>query len=118
MSLAPTPENIQALCSYLSLTIDADASKRKGGNLHSNISKFAYSLYLAEGVLTSMIPKPGFPLLLLKIVEITGVGNHVKLAGAVFFKNLVKNHWGDVRSFDVASSDFCIERRIDHNQYY
>ncbi len=48
-----------------------------------------------------MIPKPGFPILLLHILELKEVSEPIRQAGAVFFKNLVKIYWTNVCSYSL-----------------
>lgn len=86
-------ETVKVLCGALAQTVDPDQTKRKQGNL------FCYSclIFKAESFLNSNVTKEGFPVLLLKILEANEIDQSIRQAGAIFFKNLVKNYWGNVR---------------------
>ncbi|KAK6541749.1 importin-alpha export receptor [Orbilia ellipsospora] len=49
----------------------------------------------AETQLKSAEATPGFPLILLHIVATPDLPNNVRLAGALFFKNLIRRSWTD-----------------------
>lgn len=50
----------------------------------------------AEAQLRSLEAQPGFALVLLQVVSNTSIPSDVCLAGALFFKNLIKRRWTDV----------------------
>lgn len=76
----PTPENLNALSTYLKQTMSPEAGVRKP----------------AEDFLRSVENQPGFPLLLLTLL---GSENNdpetqsIKLAASINFKNYIKRNW-------------------------
>lgn len=101
----PTPENIAALSNYLAQSLDPRTRRA------------------AEASLAQAERQPGFPLLLLALVqnEATEGGYPVRLAAALFFKNLCRRGWQEVRACTIVAQALCsqadptkIRRRLIH----
>ena len=88
----PTPENLQALSTYLKQTMSPETQVRKP----------------AEDFLRSVEGQKGFPLLLLTLL---GSDNNdpeaisIKLAAAINFKNYIKRNWKIVS--ELFSLSYC-----------
>ena len=72
-----TPENLQALATYLTHTLSEDYHARKQ----------------AEDYLISVEATQNYALLLLQLADTQEVGSHVRLAASIMFKNFVKRNW-------------------------
>lgn len=77
-------QNVAALVHYLNETLVPDPARRK----------------TAENFLESQSKQAGFPILMLKILEIGDLDVPVRLGASVFFKNMVKKHWAEENFFN------------------
>jgi exportin-2 (importin alpha re-exporter) len=60
----------------------------------------------AESMLKGMETQPGFPITLLHVVANDGVSSSSRLAGALYFKNLVKRKWiNDQGEYQISQTD-------------
>jgi exportin-2 (importin alpha re-exporter) len=65
----------------------------------NNKSSLHYLIILAEDLLKSLEKQPGASIFVLQLLQRTDIDLPTRLAAAVFFKNLVKNNWAQVRLF-------------------
>ncbi|KAG7194699.1 importin-alpha export receptor [Scheffersomyces spartinae] len=62
----------------------------------------------AEGLLRSIETQPGFPTNLLHVIALTSINDSIRLAGALFFKNLIKRKWMDEDgNYLLSQDDIC-----------
>jgi len=82
LEMDPSPQNLATLASLLQQTLSNDVNTRK----------------TAEQTLAGVETTQGFPICLLVLLKSDGnVPAVVQSASVVYFKNLVKKHWPQVR---------------------
>lgn len=77
-----TEDNLNGLRNYLEQTLSADANTRKN----------------AEAFLKSVEVQPGYPILVLKVIEQSSdvASKSIRQAASVLFKNYIVKHWDPV----------------------
>lgn len=81
-------QNIAYLSQALAQTTESDPSKRVP----------------AENFLSENSKKQGFPILLLKIIELPA-NDAIRISGAIYFKNFIKLNWANKEDSKISSSD-------------
>eukprot|EP01087_Luapelamoeba_hula_P019082 TRINITY_DN6277_c0_g1_i1.p1 TRINITY_DN6277_c0_g1~~TRINITY_DN6277_c0_g1_i1.p1 ORF type:complete len:1049 (+),score=219.24 TRINITY_DN6277_c0_g1_i1:42-3149(+) len=92
-TMEASEENIKAVVQILTQTLSPDLGVRRGAE---------------EYLLTKAQPQPGFSLLILKMLTLSGIEPTIKVAAAILFKNFVKRNWVVVEGKDqvvVSDSD-------------
>eukprot|EP01114_Cavostelium_apophysatum_P013267 TRINITY_DN3173_c0_g1_i1.p1 TRINITY_DN3173_c0_g1~~TRINITY_DN3173_c0_g1_i1.p1 ORF type:complete len:974 (+),score=292.68 TRINITY_DN3173_c0_g1_i1:302-3223(+) len=89
MAVQVTPENVAQLCACLKESLEPDQNRRKN----------------AETYLVASSKQPGFANLLLATLSKNDVDMGLRQAGAVFFKNYIKQNWANRDSAIISPQD-------------
>ncbi|CAD5230408.1 unnamed protein product [Bursaphelenchus xylophilus] len=80
--------------------------------LQASISPSSQIIKQAEQQLEELSKTPGFAEVLLQVINETSVGNDIKIAAAVAFKNFIRNNWNPEGTLAVAPLEESERERI------